>query len=170
MEQGVFGRLMLSCGISAKPTADCCSIVSHPAVCLHSAVTCMNVEPSDYSKGLSAAASCSCRNHVTMCQSPSDSGDHDAVNCPLWCTCVSAGQPAVQREGLPEPGAQRLAAHIGRHMSLAACRRSRCKPHIQPDSLLPLQCLCVPAYYDAISAVLTANQSPLLATQSLLRG
>lgn len=38
MEQGVFGRLMLSCGISAKPTADCCSIVSHPALCLHTAV------------------------------------------------------------------------------------------------------------------------------------
>ena len=55
-------------------------------------------------------------------------------------------------------------------MSLAACRQSRCKPHVQLDSLLPLQCLCVPAYYDAISAVLTANQSPLLATQSLLRG
>jgi hypothetical protein len=31
MEQGVFGRLMLPCGISAKPTADCCSIVSNPA-------------------------------------------------------------------------------------------------------------------------------------------
>jgi hypothetical protein len=28
MEQGVFGRLLLSCGIAEKPTADCCSIVS----------------------------------------------------------------------------------------------------------------------------------------------
>ena len=41
---------------------------------------------------------------------------------------------------------------------------------MQTDAVWPLQCLCVPAYYDAISAVLTANQSPLLATQSLLRG